>query len=796
MPGRDDPNNTGPAAFGNTTEYIESRPTRAPAPEAEFAFSAASLPDAHLRVVSARVREAMGELYEAVVEVCTADPALDSDAMLGARCLLEIGRGPRHRRVCGVARRVERMDSWGSHRRARVFLVPALWALSQRFDSRIFQGKTAVEIIRAVVDEAGLDAAHVDASGLTREYASREYCVQYRETDLAFVMRLLEEEGIASWFKHDGGNEVMVLSDSLPTALCPTLDRRPVPYSPAQSALAPVEVVQRLEFAEELRSTGFTGRDYDFTRPQAELDLTRAQPRGDQGPRARYEYPVRSTLGDYDDGSYVYTSHDGARRAEVRHQEERAAEARGEGAGNVTGFMPGRVFELVGHEHGDLDRRYVITRVTHHAHAPEELVTQGEPAKPAAGLDRYRNEFEGAPAETLQTPSRKTRRPMILAAQTATVTGPLGEEIYVDHHARIKVQFHWDRKGKRDAQSSCWVRVAQVWAGAGWGFQFIPRVGMEVVVTFLEGDPDRPLVTGCVYNGVNGTPYALPEEKTRSTIKSNSSPGGGGYNELRFEDLKGSEEVYFHAQLDHNEVIERNHTETVKGNQSISVGGDQSMSIGHDQTITVGNDETITVGNNQTINVGANEVITVAVNQTINVGANEEINIGVDQTVTAGGNIAITAVGGDCDVAAGGDITVTARGGDCDIAASGDVTVKANGGDCDVAASGDVTVSAKGGDCDIAASGDVTVKANGGDCDISASGDVTVTAAADCDVTAARVTILGSGEVHIASGGASITLTPGMISMSAPVIQLNGGGATLVLAGTATLKGSTVNLNC
>ena len=576
-PGTSIPSMPDPGAFGATEEFFSSRPTREPAPETGFRFDASSLGGADVRVVEAHVREGLGELYEAVVDVCTAESP-DFGSLLGTRATLEIARGPRTRRVCGVVRRVERLDSWGGLRRARVTMVPALWALSQRVDSRIFQDVHTLDIVQSVLSEAGLDAPTLETR---RDYPKREYCVQYRESDLAFVLRLLEEEGVVLYFRHDGDAETVVLTDAASYGLCPTLDRRPVPFSPPQSEQAPVEVVQRLDFARELRSTGFTGRDYDFTRPLATLDMTRAQPRGEQGERPRYEFPARFTPGPYDEGSRTYGAHDGGHRVEVRQGEEQCAEDTAAGGGNVTGFMPGRVFQLLGHEHADLDQRYLLTHVEHHLHAPEELLTDPDAraSHTAAGIDRYRNTFRCVPARGVYVLPRKTPRPMVLAAQTAVVTGDGDEEIHVDAHGRVKVQFHWDRKGKHDGHSSCWVRVSQNQAGAAWGFMFIPRVGMEVVVTFLEGDPDRPLITGCVYNGVNRPPYELPDKRTVSTIKTVSSPGGHGFNELRFEDLAGSEEIFLHAQRDLNEIVNHDHTLTVWNDQHITIKGHQYVTV-------------------------------------------------------------------------------------------------------------------------------------------------------------------------------------------------------------------------
>ena len=501
-------------------------------------------------------------------------------------------------------------------------MVPALWALSQRVDSRVFQHQTAVEVVEAVLAAAGLGEGYV-ASQLTRDLPRREYCVQYRESDLAFVQRLLEEEGVAFWFRHEGEAEALVLADSPTYTFCPTLDRKPVPFSPPQSALAHVEVVQRFELRRELRPTGAVVRDYDFTRPHAEIDLTRASPRGDGGPRPRYEPAGRFTLGDYDEATRAYTAHDGARRAELLAQEAAAVERVGEGTGNVTGFMPGRVFELLGHEHNDLDRRYLLTRVVHEGSAPEALAPTAEPSR---GADRYRNTFSCVPMEVAWVPQRKTPRPAALAAQTATVVGPAGEEVWVDAHGRVKVRFHWDRAGRRDGDSSCWVRVAQAWAGAGWGFQFIPRVGMEVVVTFLEGDPDRPLVTGCVYNGVNATPHALPEEKTKSTLRTSSTPGGGGYNELRFEDLAGKEQVHLHAQRDLDVEVENDRTAAVRRDDTLVVGRHQHVTVDGDQTLHVRGTQTVVVDGN---NGGA--------------GRHGSLSVTGDVTVSATGRVLLTS---------------------------------------------------------------------------------------------------------------------------------------------------------
>mgnify|MGYP003337697370 CR=1 FL=1 len=316
----------------------------------------------------------------------------------------------------------------------------------------------------------------------------------------------------------------------------------------------------------EVRSSGVTLRDFDFTRPRAALDMTAASP-GDVGRLARYEYPAPATLHGYDRGARRFTAHDSPRLAKLRAEELATRAHLGEGSGNVTGVTPGLRFDLAGHARSELDRAYLVAEAEHVGQAWSVLPESLRESKRVramlldAGLsaadgfdDRYHNRFVThrlkQPAASVPfRPARVTARPVVEGPQTARVVGPAGEDIHTDEHGRIKVQLHWDREGREDERSSCWIRCAQAWSGGQWGFVFIPRIGMEVVVQFLEGDPDRPLVTGCVYNGENHPPYKLPEHKTRSTIKTLSTPATGGYNEIRFEDAAGREQLYVQAEI-------------------------------------------------------------------------------------------------------------------------------------------------------------------------------------------------------------------------------------------------------
>jgi type VI secretion system secreted protein VgrG len=427
------------------------------------------------------------------------------------------------------------------------------------------------------------------------------------------------------------------------------------------------------------------------------------------------------------------------------------------GEGMVTGFSPGRVFELTDHVIPELDGRYVITSVQHNG---------GTSAQSDTARDRYVNHFTCVPFDGVYRPPVVTPWPRIHGIQTATVVGPAGFEIHTDEHARIRVQFHWDREGERNDHSSCFIRVAQQWAGSGYGFVFIPRIGHEVLVTFIEGNPDRPLVVGSVYNGDNNPHWELPANETRSVIRTKSfGDGNTGYNEISFEDQAGSEEILLHAQKDFNETVGNNHSTTVTasqtnsvgGSQTESVGGDQSMSVSGsrtknitgdetttvsgsrtetvvgDETITISGartedvtgdetitiaanrsetvavDETVTIGANRTHTIGANDDLTVGSAQSINVGAMQSITVGAVRNVAVGG-AQMTEIGGlhNLEVGAaqsidvGGNRTVDIGGADTlkvgkklVIEAADEITIKTGDATISMKKSGDITIKGK-----------------------------------------------------------------------------------------------------
>ena len=566
-------------------------------------------------VVHLRYGEALSELYECSAVLAADDLDARPDGLLGGAAKVHFNRDGVERAVHGVVRRVEDLGSSATRAYARVVVVPSLWTLSQRVDSRIFQRLSVVAIVREVLRDAGLyqgDGQLVIPAALDA-LPPREYCVQHRETDLDFVMRLLQEEGVPFRFEQpsEGGERLVLVEDD---AAWPEIARPPLSITAAAMNVERAESVRWFDPRAEQRPTSTTLRDYDFTRPRATLEMTPASS-AQRGPRAIYDYPARLNLHGYDEGAHAYPAHDGARQAKVRQRAAQVPGDTGRGAGNVTAFSAGKVFTITGHARADADGRHLLTRVEHVAHAWSDLpedVRQSEglqvqledagvpiPRDGRAVLQRYANRFESIPASVPFHPARTIARPIIPGVQTARVVGAPGEEIHVDFHGRIKVQFHWDRQGREDDRSSCWIRCMQGWSGGQWGFQFIPRVGMEVIVQFAEGDPDRPLVTGCVYNGENHVPYGLPEQKTRSTLKTWSSPATGGYNELRFEDKAGEEQVYVQAERDHDTLVKHDQTLTVKRHRTKVIEGRETNTIVQDRSTHVVANESKEVDGNR-----------------------------------------------------------------------------------------------------------------------------------------------------------------------------------------------------
>jgi type VI secretion system secreted protein VgrG len=531
-------------------------------------------------------------------------------------------------------------------------MVPWLWFLTRNADCRIFQNKSVPDIITKVFSDLGFNDY---TNSLQGSYDPREYCVQYRESDFNFVSRLMEEYGIFYFFKHQQGKHTLVLADAS-TSHSPCPGQSSVRYVTVSGG-PQEDVITGWQIEQELRPGKYSLEDYNFQTPSTNLMVNEptVYEVGGNNKFEIYDYP----------GEYL-TKGAGESLVRVRMQEEEAEHLVAHGMSHCRMFVSGYKFTLEKHPRKDMNTDYVLTEIQHTA------VTDAFPSTRLAEGESYSNTFTCIPLSVPFRPLRVTPRPTVKGLQPAVVAGPSGEEIYSDKYGRVKVQFFWDRLGKKNENSSCWIRVSQPWAGKNWGAVFLPRIGQEVIVDFLESDPDQPLITGRVYNAEQMPPYTLPDKQTRSTFQSRSSKGGGpaNYNEIRFEDLKGSEQIFINAEKDMDHRVENDSREYignnrhlivnanqfelankdkhlhVKGKQNEKIEGDMSLEVGGDQKQQVGGTLSLKVGQNHQETVGQNYAIDSGTEIHLKAGMNLVIESGTTLTLKVGGNFVNINSGG------------------------------------------------------------------------------------------------------------------------------------------------------
>ena len=658
----------------------------------------------------------------------------------------------------------------------RAQMVPWLWFLTRTADCRIFQNQKVPDIIQKVFKDLNFHDFELRLYGT---YTPRDYCVQYRETDFNFVSRLMEEEGICYFFDHQDGKHVLVLADDSPA-------HKPCPNQPTArysfygpGATYEEDLVTEWHYHEEFRTGAWAQTDYNFETPSTNLAVTVSG----KNPYEIYDYPGEHAI-----------RPDGDRLAKIRLQEQTAPSMVSHGASMCRNFRSGFLFTLEDHYRSDWNQSYLITALRHNAKQA------GNYEVGAAGGDdmTYRNSFECIPASTPFRPLRTTPEPFVQGCQTAIVVGPSGEEIYTDKYGRVKVQFYWDREGKKNENSSCWVRVSHPWAGQGWGAISIPRIGQEVVVDFLEGDPDRPIIIGRVYNAEQMPPFGMPGGAVVSGVKSNSTKGGGGFNEISLNDAKGTELINIHAQYDQQKKVEHD--------ERVNVGNDRTEGVGHDEKITIGNNRTEKVVANETITIGANRLEHVVANETINVDGNrtehvqgnetinvdlnrtrvvlvnESVNVGAAQEITIGGLQALTVgltriknVGASETVAIGANQSI-------DVTANHSLTV---GGNQSTQITGNQSIGIQGNRSE-AITGNHQTKIDG-----ERKTNVVGNDELKVDKTSALV---AADEIAFKTGDASITLKKdGTIVIQGKDITLKGSGKIVGKAdGDVVLKGQNV----
>ncbi|MFC4159046.1 type VI secretion system Vgr family protein [Chitinimonas lacunae] len=569
-----------------------------------------------------QLREYLSQPFEADIELLSREPNIAPNSMLGQSVTIKLDtHAPQQRFLNAHVSRFAQIGRDGRYYVYRAELRPWFWFLQRTMDCKIFQNLSVPEIVRQVFSD------HPIAQFLERlagSYPKRDYCVQYNESDFTFVSRLLEQEGISYWFEHQSGQHRMVLGDGMGAHQpMPGYEELLCHLNPNDGMTLETETVSVWKSHREVLSGQVEINDYDFLKPRADLTSRGAEIR----PHA---------LGDYDvygwPGNYVEPGN-GQRYAQMQIDELQARHQEIEAAGPLRGISAGRRFSLIQHPNADQNQDYLVV-------SAELTVTESNYASGGESSWEAHTYFTVLPWQGNYRPPRTTERPIIPGPQTAVVVGPPGEEIWIDEHGRVKVQFHWDRYGKKDDKSSCWIRVAQPWAGVNFGMVAHPRIGQEVVVQFLDGNPDTPLITGRVYNALSMPPWTLPANKTQTGILTRSTPKGGydNANAIRFEDKKGEEQLWIHAEKNQDIEVENDETHWVGRDRTKTIDRDETVQVKRDRTETVDRDETITIHNNRKERVDHNESISIGDNRTEDVGKNESIQIGINQSIDIGKN--------------------------------------------------------------------------------------------------------------------------------------------------------------
>lgn len=589
--------------------------------------------------------EELGRLFDYQLQLASSDANIDLNQLLGKPMGLSVqldGGGQRY--FHGIVARCSQNIDTGQFASYEVTLRPWLWLLSRTSDCRIFQNLSIPQIIKQVFRDLGFSDFE---DALSRPYREWEYCVQYRETSFDFVSRLMEQEGIYYFFRHEKDRHVVVLADAY-GAHSSVPGYASVPYYPRDEQQRERDHMFDWHLAQEVQPGSLELNDYDFQRPSARIDVRSAMPR----PHSAGDYP----LYDYP-GTYVQSS-DGEHYAQTRIEALQSLHERIELSGNARGLGVGNLFSLTGFSRQDQNREYLIVSIRYY------LVQESLESGAGGGSAQFESHLTCIDAQQSFRPLATTHKPMVQGPQTARVVGPAGEEIWTDQYGRVKVHFHWDRHDQSNENSSCWIRVSQAWAGKNWGSMQIPRIGQEVIVSFLEGDPDRPIITGRVYNAEQTVPYDLPANATQSGIKSRSSKGGSpaNFNEIRMEDKKGAEQLYIHA--------ERNQDIVVEVNESHSVGNNRNKSIGHDEYVTIGNKRTRIVQHVDELTVGEKKLDSVGQSYVIEVGERLRLVCGASilelnasgQINLCGVNISVHA-SADAEINTGGVLHLNNGGG-------------------------------------------------------------------------------------------------------------------------------------
>ena len=619
-------------------------------------------------------REEMSRLSEYQLDLLSERNDINLDEILGKNVTVTLALAEDQKRYFnGYVTRFAQSGMYGRYHRYYAVVRPWLWLLTRTTDCRIFQDMTVPDIVKAVFSDHGAADFKLE---LTSTYRKWTYCVQYRETDFNFVSRLLEQEGIYYYFRHTEGHNTLVLTDSC-SKQTPVPGYEEIPFIAPDRLVRPdIEHISSWDFSREIQPGVYVHDDYDLERPSVELKTQKAVPRTYAPSNYEvYDYP----------GNYVQQA-DGEQYAAVRIDEFGSQFETASVVTNARGVSVGSLFTLEGYPRADQNREHMVIAANYDLELGEyESMAQARAAS-------YRCSLVAMSTQQQFRPKRSTPKPFVQGPQTAMVVGPAGDEIHTDKFGRVKVQFHWDRYGKCDENSSCWIRVSHPWAGKGWGAVSIPRIGQEVIVDFLEGNPDDPIITGRVYNAENMPPNPLPDGAVVSGIKSNTHKGSG-FNELSMDDTAGKEKINIHGQYDMNTTVQHDQTTTVKNNRSTTVVVDDTVNVNANRTVHVkgklaetidtGQEVTVSSGYKETITGGATSTITGGLTSTVNGTWDNTVNGHLKETVTSGEEQTVT---GEKKVTVNGPHTETVTGkrtmgvtGPIDQNATGTIDIHADG---------------------------------------------------------------------------------------------------------------------
>ncbi|HEY2731003.1 MAG TPA: type VI secretion system tip protein TssI/VgrG [Polyangia bacterium] len=690
------------------------------------AYVTTILPEGRLLLEEMTGHEALGQAFSYDLSLLSLDPNVDLTALLGTSMTVHVVLGDGERTFNGIVTRAQFLGADAQYTRYHVTLQPWLWLLSYTTNCRIFQGKSVPDIIKEVFRDAGFS----DFKEVLGHYDKREFCVQYNESDFDFVNRLMEDEGIYYFFEHEGDKHTLVMTDSYAghakTKGFETIIYRP----PHEHHGMEREHLSRWSLTKQIRSGSVAANDFDFMVPQGDLKSRLAVPKDHPNANgALYEYP----------GNYL-TKDAGQNFVKVRLEERQVDFEVVDAGGDVRGLGAGALFDFTEYPRDDQNKEYLILTATYQIHGGDFISGQNN-----AGEEEFQVGLTLIDSKIAFRPPHHTHKVRIEGPQTATVVGPDSEEIWTDKYGRVKVRFHWDHAVTKPEEASCYVRVSQAWAGAKWGSMHIPRIHQEVIVDFLEGDPDRPIITGRVYNNDQMPPYDLPDNKTQSGIKSRSTPKGGptNFNEIRFEDKKGSEELFIQA--------EKTQTTKVKGSQSISVDGDRSVSVGGNLSLTV-------TGGGKS-----------AVHSTHSVTGKHSLHASDTIEIDAPTHIKLTC-GGSFILMEPGKITINA-GGNAVVVLDANVLAKANGG-AQVLLDANVLAKSNAGSKVVLDANALTQSSGGSQVMLDAN--ALLKAGGNVTIDGTKIQVTGKAEATVSAGSGSVKASGPGVEISGAMVKVNG----------------------